>query len=206
MKTVCILLILIVALFSFTACDEYVMEEPVITVNGDGYLVVNGALTEHRIHVTDEVGVSGDGYLTVNGVKTEYRVWDESEDNGSENRYIHLSFDDVSLCFRNLSSKNCTSLFDEPFFARLKQLHDEYGARFSLYTYNSVLNTAPSTFKNEFADNSDWLKLGFHSDSEGLSLANATYEEGLAYWNAFVENVERVCGTTDCLDRMPRLE
>jgi hypothetical protein len=69
-----------------------------------------------------------------------------------------------------------------------------------------VLSGVPDTYKDEFANNSDWLKLGFHSNSSGLSLGNATYEQGLAYWNTFVGNVERICGTTDCLDRIPRLE
>lgn len=230
MKKICALLLLFITVFSFTACHASVPEEPTITVGEDGYLVVNGNRTEYRIHTSDEITVSDDGYVTVNGVKTEYlvdvadvitvqdgylvvngvktayRVWDDVEEEGSENRYIHLSFDDVSLCFQNLSNAEYTSLFDEPFFARLKQLHDEYGARFSLYTYNSVLNAAPATYADEFASNSDWLKLGFHSSSSGASLAGATYDQGLAYWNAFVANVERICGTTDCLDRMPRLE
>ena len=147
-----------------------------------------------------------DGYLTVNGVKTEYRIPEEDHDNPTDTQYMHLSFDDVTLCFGNLASGEYDSLFDEPFFGKLKELHDEYGARISLYTYNDVLASVPDTYKDEFANNSDWLKLGFHSNSSGLSLGNATYEQGLAYWNTFVGNVERICGTTDCLDRIPRLE
>lgn len=120
--------------------------------------------------------------------------------------YMHLSFDDVSNCFGNLANNTYESLFDETFFKQLQSLHNEYGAKFSLYTYNSVLNDVPNIYANEFANNSSWLKIGLHSNSNWLSLANATYNQGLTYWNDFVVNIERICGTTACIDRVPRLE
>ena len=49
---------------------------------------------------------------------------------------IHISFDDVASCISNLSKNSYASLFDEPFFGWLKNLHDTYGAKFSLYIYN----------------------------------------------------------------------
>ena len=183
MKKICIYaLLLLLITFSSLSCSEMrTPEEPTVTVI--------------------------DGFLAVNGIKTEYRVFTELEpEEPMGTQYIHLSFDDVSLCFKNLSTGEYTCLFDEPFFARLKELHEEYGARFSLYTYNDVLNGVPNSFANQFATSSDWLKIGFHSNASGLSLANASYEQGMEYWNIFVANVERICGTTDSLDRLPRLE
>ena len=47
-------------------------KEDVITVK-DGYLVVNGVKTNHKIHTEPVVSVI-DGYVAVNGVKTEYEV------------------------------------------------------------------------------------------------------------------------------------
>ena len=182
MKRICALALLLAIIFSLSACSKMqTPEEPTVSVI--------------------------DGFLAVNGIKTEYRIFVEAEpEEPTDTQYIHLSFDDVSLCFGNLKDGSYVSLFDEPFFARLKQLHDAYGARFSLYTYNSVLSTVPDIYANEFFDNSDWLKIGFHSSSGGLSLADATYAQGYAYWNDFVANVERICGTSDCVDRVPRLE
>lgn len=119
---------------------------------------------------------------------------------------MHLSFDDTILCFENLSKNNYSTIFEEPFFNKLLNLHNEYGAIFSLYTYNSTLNNVPNTFINDFSNNSSWLKIGFHSDSMGLNLSNANYEDGFNYWNNFVDNVIRICGTTNSLDRYPRLE
>lgn len=120
--------------------------------------------------------------------------------------YMHLSFDDVSKCFENLANNTYESLFDETFFKQLQSLHNEYGAKFSLYTYNGVLDNVPNTYADEFTNNSSWLKIGLHSNENGLSLANATYNQGLTYWNDFVANIERICGTTACIDRLPRLE
>ena len=37
--------------------------------------------------------------------------------------YIHLSFDDVSYPFGNLSTEKYTNLFEEPFFGKLKKLN-----------------------------------------------------------------------------------
>ena len=49
-------------------------KDDVITVDEDGYVVVNGVKTEYKIHTKDEISVNSDGYLVVNGVKTEYEV------------------------------------------------------------------------------------------------------------------------------------
>ena len=69
--------------------------------------------------------------------------------------FMHISFDDVANCFKNLKNKSYDSLFDEPFFGWLRTLHNEYGAKFSLYAYYSDLRGVPSTYAAEFADASD---------------------------------------------------
>ena len=45
-------------------------KDDVITVDDDGYVIVNGTKTEHKIHTTDEISVNADGYVVVNGVTT----------------------------------------------------------------------------------------------------------------------------------------
>lgn len=51
-------------------------KDDVITVDEDGYVIVNGVKTEYKIHTKDEISVNSEGYLIVNGVKTEYEVND----------------------------------------------------------------------------------------------------------------------------------
>lgn len=133
---------------------------------------------------------------------------DKEKPNTSNFEYIHLSLDDTMECFRNLGSDPdyYDSLFDEPFFRALKELHDEYGMKISLYSYNVYLENVPDKFADEFSDNADWLKIGLHSESYRHLLTNKDYATGKTYWETFVGHVERICGSTDSLDLIPRFE
>ena len=78
MKKLFGLIILTTALVCLlAACDLSMLpntqpKEDVITVV-DGYLVVNGVMTEYKVDTVDEITVVN-GYLVVNGVITEYKV------------------------------------------------------------------------------------------------------------------------------------
>ncbi|MBQ8762327.1 MAG: collagen-like protein [Clostridia bacterium] len=119
--------------------------------------------------------------------------------------FMHISFDDVTICFNNLKNNSYTSLYDEPFFNWLKTLHDTYGAKFSLYAYNSSLTSVPNTYAEEFFEAKDWLKIGLHATDSSSNFGSSTYEQGKTAWNTFVDNVTRITGTYLSVDRMPRL-
>ena len=84
-------------------------------------------------------------------------------------RAAHLSIDDVEA-FGDLitNAESYTSLYDQPLFATLRQLHDSYGAKFTLYTYDWLprhgygISEMPTKYKKEFREASDWLRIGFH--------------------------------------------
>ena len=120
-------------------------------------------------------------------------------------RFMHISFDDVEICFNNLKTKNYSSLYEEPFFNWLRTLHNTYNAKFSLYSYNNVLTNVPNTFAAEFTAASDWLKIGLHATNSSSKFDNSTYDQGKAEWNTFVTNITRITGTQSSIDRMPRL-
>ena len=75
MKKLFSILILSLALvLVFASCnqkDETPAEptQPTIEVSDDGYLVVNGEKTEHKVQTEPVISVI-DGYVAVNGVKT----------------------------------------------------------------------------------------------------------------------------------------
>lgn len=119
--------------------------------------------------------------------------------------YIHLSFDDVTFCIQNLITNKYTftSIFNEPFFAKLKYFHDAYGAKFSLYCYGTTLSGLDGTFKQEFIKNSDWLKFGLHSWSND-TYTNTTAEQAKSDWDAFINSVYTVAGGLNSIDRVPR--
>lgn len=123
-----------------------------------------------------------------------------------DSKYMHISFDDVSHSLLRLKNESYTSIYDEPFFAWLKTLHDTYGAKFSIYTYLNTLKEVPDTFKEDFAEAKDWLKIGLHAEDAESSYVGSDYETGKVVWNRFAENVLRITGTYDSIDRMPKLE
>lgn len=124
-----------------------------------------------------------------------------------KNSFLHISFDDVTYCIKNLSTGSLTSLFSEPLFALLKQLHDKYGAVFSLYVYqlqNSGFLNMPTKYQQEFIDNSDWLKIGFHIYADG-QMTDVPKETAIANYNAFATGAFQLCGGINSIDRIPRL-
>lgn len=120
-------------------------------------------------------------------------------------QYMHLAFNEVEHSFTNLVTHKdtYTSIYDEPFFGWLKELHDTYGAKFSLYTYTSVLETYVTAlsaepinanvaegeavnifakYRVEFEEASDWLKIGLSAvdkehDFSDVSIAQITSKE-----------------------------
>jgi len=123
-----------------------------------------------------------------------------------DSKYMHISFDDVSHSLPRLKNEEYKSLYEEPFFAWLKSLHDAYGAKFSIYVHVDILLQVPDTYKEEFAAAKDWLKIGLHAENMSSSYAELDYQTGVTVWNRFAENVLRITGTYESIDRMPKLE
>ena len=123
----------------------------------------------------------------------------------NKNKYIHFSLDDVSGIIQNLVTNSATysSIFDEPKLALLKQWHDAYGIKISLYVQRT-LSDIPAKFKNDFILNKGWIKFGYHG--QGNNLATANYEQAKAIWNSFVDGLMQSIGDYDLIDRCPRLD
>lgn len=125
----------------------------------------------------------------------------------STNNYIHISFDDVEYCIQNIinNKDSFTSIFQDAFFNFLKELHETYGAVFSLYIYKiSQLSNFPDKFKSEFIANSKWLKFGLHEKTTD-SYETATSTKGKEDWDFFITEMYRITGGLNSIDRIPRL-
>lgn len=96
----------------------------------------------------------------------EYRNLPPSSN--SVHKIVHVSFDDVVSVFKDLKKDSLfySSIFEHVFLKELKNLHDEYGACFSLYVFERDgdfhISEVPVRFREEFRENADWLKFGFH--------------------------------------------
>ena len=95
---------------------------------------------------------------------------------------FRISSDDNIRFLQELTAGNYASIFDHPYLAVYKKAHDLYGAKVHLNLFYAFDDQARSRFsdkpeyfdlsmmtdryKEEFAANSHWLKLAFHSRSE----------------------------------------
>ena len=98
---------------------------------------------------------------------------------------IYFYIDDHIWTLRKLAKNKPASIFDEPYFAMLKEAHDKYGMKVQLNLFyqteesyrdgvfdfgddDSMFTLAdmPDTYKAEWEENSDWLKLAWHSKRE----------------------------------------
>lgn len=95
---------------------------------------------------------------------------------------FRISSDDNILFLKELSEGNYKSIFDHPYLALYKKAHDLYGAKVHLNLFYAFDEKAQSFFTNrkgyfdlsmttdrykeEFINNSNWLKLAFHAKSE----------------------------------------
>ena len=116
-------------------------------------------------------------------------------------KYMHISFDDVYLCLNDITinADIYNSIFDNTFFADLKDLHEKYGAVFTLNTFNTYTNTdydisnTTIKFKNEFNNNSDWLKFSFHAE-DNITDYSANNDNILTSYNKFLTSVLNFAG------------
>lgn len=99
----------------------------------------------------------------------------------------HISIDDATEILLDLYRQDYESIFDNIVLGRLKYLHKEYGIVVTLYVYAQLDDFSvwdmPRTYKAEFRENADWLKIGFHSMAEDNPQGSSVFD--------FIECYER---------------
>lgn len=105
-------------------------------------------------------------------------------------KYTHFSIDDATQIFQDISFHGYESIFENEVLGKLKDFHEEYGLKATLYVFAKLdtydLADFPDTYKKEFEDNADWLKIGFHSVTEA-----SPEEEGMTT-EEFAEGFQEV--------------
>lgn len=177
-------------------------------------IVIDGTKGNHYISLTfrnsEGSDISASDYTIDDIITVDGRIEAEipsikAIDANSHNSFVHLSFDDVEICLRNLASNPFESVWDEPFFAMLKALHDKYDAIFSLYVWKATaLADISDMYAAEFKEASNWLKFGFHATGSG-SMETTSYQDAKNQYNAFIHDIFRICGGVNSVDRIPRL-
>ncbi|MDD4870503.1 MAG: hypothetical protein PHR77_08070 [Kiritimatiellae bacterium] len=123
-------------------------------------------------------------------------VWDKH----SQPRY-RFSIDDNSFFLRDIFQKKYTSLFDCFYLRSLRDIHAKYGAKFVLNIYYTTgddfsLPQFPHSYKGEWHDNSNWLKLSFHAHANDPDrpYQDAPPEQLMADFDQVVEQILRFAG------------
>lgn len=110
---------------------------------------------------------------------------------------IHFSVDDTIKIFENLTKCEYSSCFEEPRLGFLKELNEKYGLKVSLYCFfESVsgfcLSDATEKFKDEFRENSHWLKFGFHGKDDKSKYDEYDVSMFVAEAEAVYDNLQRI--------------
>lgn len=129
---------------------------------------------------------------------------------------MHMSFDDTWQCLYDLiTNKNSySSIFDNAFLNDLKDVHDATGMVFTLNCFNAysgqtsynISDLAELTkFKDEFKDNSSWLRFSFHAQDDTTRYDSDKTSQIVQSYNTFTNAIYKLTGTTDSIDTVVRL-
>ena len=81
-----------------------------------------------------------------------------------------FTVDDNIRFLREITEGSLRSLFEHPYLAMYKSLHERYGLKVQLNLFfeegDFNLSSVMHIYRDEWRDASDWLKLSFHSRSE----------------------------------------
>lgn len=105
-----------------------------------------------------------------------------------DTKLLHFSVDDVIVSFKQLTETNPISIFEIPLFGYLKKMHENYGVVVSCYCFYTcgdfTLSNATRLYKQEFENNSSWLKFGFHGytgrenyEEQDLKMSQRQFQE-----------------------------
>lgn len=159
--------------------------------DGDGAFHGTAVLRERETEVVVTAG-TGDA-------RQEARlrlVWDRH----SRKRYRFV-IDDNSFFLRDITQQGYASLFDCFYLKMLKNLHDKYGARFTLNIYYTTgddwnLEQFPDKYRGEWEANADWLRLAFHAyaNEPARPYQDAPVEKLLADMDLINAQIQRFAG------------
>ena len=126
-------------------------------------------------------------------------------------RTYRVGVDDVILCLQNiyLHQNEYRSLFDDPFLAMYRDLHDTYGTHVHMHVYYQTvdgsfdLSMFPDKYKAEFKANANWLRFTFHSlaDLPDRPYRNAPYEQVMREGKMVEREILRFAGP-EVMDRV----
>ena len=126
-------------------------------------------------------------------------------------RTYRVGVDDVIFCLKNVWEHQAeyTSIFDDPYFATYRELHQAYGALVHMHIYYETVDKSfnltmfPDKYKAEFQANANWLRLSFHAKADApiSPYKNASYEQVMEEGRMVEREIVRFAGK-EVMDRV----
>ena len=93
-----------------------------------------------------------------------------------------FTVDDNIRFLKEITEVGYQSIFDHPYLSMYRRLHERFGLKVQLNLFyregNFDLSQMTDRYYEEWKENSDWLKLSFHSDIENIKpYETASYDE-----------------------------
>ncbi len=120
-------------------------------------------------------------------------------DRSSFPRY-RFSLDDNIWFLRDIAARRYKSLFENPYLALWKRLHEIYGVRIHCNLYFRCegfdLTRMPDTYRGQWRDNADWFRMTFHAleNDPAKPYLGAGYERVARDFEAVTSEILRFAG------------
>lgn len=126
--------------------------------------------------------------------------------------FAHMSLDDQYTALQDITNNSYTSVFESPYFAPLKALHDEYGCKFTLMLFASDTSVTPTwslsnvtaNYAAEFLANSHWLKFAYHGPDLSTYPNTMTTSALITDMQTVYTQIARFASAAN-IDRCPRM-
>ncbi len=114
-------------------------------------------------------------------------------------KHFCFTVDDNIRVFKELTEREYTSVFDHPYLAAYRRLHEKHGLCVQLNLFYEcegfTLASMTDRYRDEFEKNADWLKMSFHSRLENVRpYEHSGYEEVYADCKAVEDEILRFAG------------
>ena len=110
-----------------------------------------------------------------------------------------FTIDDNIRCLKEIMEKNLDHIFQQPYLALLRRLHERFDLKIQLNLFYKMegfdLSQMSDRYASQWAEVSDWLKLSFHSEWENVCpYENSGYDEVFEDCRAVNREILRFAG------------
>ncbi len=114
-------------------------------------------------------------------------------------RKFIFTVDDNIRFFKDICASGCFSIFEHPYLAMYKRLHAKFGIKVQLNLFYECdgfcLSDMTDKYRFEFEENSNWLKMSFHSRLENVKpYKDSGYDEVFADCSRVNREILRFAG------------